>query len=66
MRSFVGDSKKTTEIIQAIVSSKSQVRTYREPDSCFTWAKKKLKLIDIDIGDKPTDVFASVTTLYTG
>lgn len=45
----------------------NELETYTvEADNCFTWATKKLKMLDIDVLGTDEYLFATVTNDYTG
>lgn len=35
------------------------------PNNCFTWAREKLRMIDVILDQKPSDIFIAATGLYT-
>lgn len=52
-------NKHHLELIEKFVK-----RKFIDPDSCFTWAREKLQLLDIDMGVCKSDRLIAVTGLY--
>lgn len=34
------------------------------PDNCFTWARAKLKMVDVELPEYPVDACIATPTLY--
>ncbi len=63
-RILVEDKEINENAASISLMSKYVKKTTRAPDSCFTWARDKMKMLDIQMPERPLDRLVSISILY--